>query len=425
MFPEFLNFSSQPSGFSRRSFIKGAATTGVAAATFGLQDIVRLNAGEMRTRRKAMILLWMAGGPSQFETFDPKPGLDTGGPTRAIPTAVPGIHIAEGWGKTAEAMGDIALLRSMTNKEGNHPRATYQLHTGYLPSGGLKHPHFGSVVAERIAPPEFDLPAVVSIGRTEGAGYLGVNYEPFIVNDPGRRPDNTSLPTSSDRFGRRQRLLGRINNQFAKAGTSAVVSAHQGFYERAADLMLSPQLAAFDLADESDSLKNQYGNSQFGRGCLLARRLVEAGVTFVEVRSNGWDTHFESFDRTRELSAQVDPAFGTLIGDLKDRGLLENTLVLWMGEFGRTPTINPRSGRDHFPRAFNAAIAGCGVKGGQVIGKTDATGQTVEDRPVAVPDLLCSVCSALEIDPGHEYQTAVGRPMKLVDGGESLPELFS
>jgi uncharacterized protein (DUF1501 family) len=411
-------------GFSRRSFLHGVSAAAIAAGTLSFRDVVSLQAADLRQRHKAMILLWMSGGPSQFETFDPKPGVETGGPTEAIDTAVPGIQVAKGWEKTAEAMADIALIRSMTNKEGNHQRASYQLHTGYLPSGGLKHPNVGSAVAERIAPHDFDLPAVVSIGRTEGAGYLGVEYEPFVVNDPNRQPDNTSLPTQENRFERRRGLLDRMNDQFASNGAAAAVAAHRGFYEKAAELVLSPQLEAFDLAQEPESLRERYGSSPFGRGCLLARRLVESGVTFVEVRSNGWDTHFENFDRTATLAGQVDPGFAALIGDLKDRGLLDSTLIVWMGEFGRTPTLNARSGRDHYPRAFSAAMAGCGVKGGQVIGKTDAKGFGIEDRPVTVPDLFCTVCKALEIDPRHEYQTSVGRPMKLVDGGEPVTELL-
>nr|MBA3315672.1 DUF1501 domain-containing protein [Planctomycetaceae bacterium] len=316
-------------GFSRRSFIHGVSAAAVAAGTLSFRDVIGLEASELRKRNKAMILLWMAGGPSQFETFDPKPGVETGGPTEAIDTSVPGIQIARGWEQTATAMDDIALIRSMTNKEGNHQRASYQLHTGYLPTGGLKHPHVGAAVAERIASADLDLPSVVSVGRTDGSGYLGVGYEPFIINDPNRRPDNTSLLAREDRFDRRRDLLDRMNGQFASQGAAATVATHRGFYEKAADLVLSPQLQAFDLSQEPESLRERYGSSQFGRGCLLARRLVEAGVTFIEVRSNGWDTHFENFDRTATLAGQVDPGFAALIGDLKDRGLLDSTLVVW------------------------------------------------------------------------------------------------
>ena len=411
-------------GFSRRSFLHAVSASAVAAGTLSFRDLASLQAADLRKRHKAMILLWMAGGPSQFETFDPKPNTPNGGPTRAIKTAVPGVSIAEGWERTAEMMGDIALIRSMTNKEGNHPRATYQIHTGYVPSGGLKHPNLGSVVAERIGSADLDLPSVVSIGKTEGAGYLGVNYEPFVVNDPSRKPDNTALATAGPRFDARRSLLAGMNDAFAARGAAAATATHAGFFDKAADLVLSPSLQAFDLADEPDAIKEKYGSTPFGRGCLLARRLVEAGVTFVEVRSNGWDTHFDNFDKTKELAGGVDPAFAALVADLKDRGLLDDTLVLWTGEFGRTPAVNARTGRDHFPRAFNAALAGGGVRGGRVIGATDKTGSSVADRPVTVPDLFCTVCRSLGIDPRHEYQTPVGRPMKLVDGGEAVEELF-
>ena len=322
-------------------------------------------------------------------------------------------------------MDEIAVIRSMTNKEGNHPRATYQLHTGYLPSGGLTHPHFGSVVAERTAADGTELPSVVSVGRTESAGHLGVGYEPFLVTDPGRRPENTALATGRDRFDRRRTLLGRLESGFASRGGAASVAAAAGFRDQAADLVLSPQLRAFDLADEPASLQARYGDTQFGRGCLLARRLVEAGVSFVEVRSNGWDTHFDNFEATRKLSAGVDPAFATLIADLKDRGLLDSTLIVWMGEFGRTPRLNARVGRDHFPRAFSIALAGGGVQGGRVIGATTADGTAVSDRPVTVPDLFCTACYTLGIDPHHEYDTPGGRPVKLVDGGAAIEELFA
>jgi uncharacterized protein (DUF1501 family) len=411
-------------GFTRRSVLYGISAAAIAAGPWTLRDVVTLRAEELRQRRKAMILLWMAGGPSQFETFDPKPGAETGGPTEAIETAVPGLHIAEGWEHVAQVMNEIALIRSMTNREGNHQRASYQLHTGYLPSGALKHPNIGAVVAERIASADLDLPAVVSIGRTDGAGYLGVNYEPFVVNDPNRRPNNTSLPTMTGRFARRRELLGRMDDAFAARGAATAVETHRGFREKAAELVLSPQLRAFDLSEEPERTRERYGRSSFGRGCLLARRLVEAGVTFVEVRSNGWDTHLENFDRTRQLAAQVDPAFAALIADLKDRGLLESTLIVWAGEFGRTPRVNPRAGRDHYPRAFSVALSGCGVQGGQLVGATDASGFAVTDRPVTVPDLFCTICAALGIDPRHEYDTPVGRPMKLVDGGEPVRELF-
>ena len=372
-----------------------------------------------------MILLWMQGGPSQFETFDPKPGTENGGPTEAIDTSVPGIQIAAGWEQTAKLMDEIALVRSMTNREGNHQRATYQLHTGYVPSGSIKHPSLGSNIAKELADPDLEIPSVVSVGPTVGAGFLGVDYEPFVVGNPGQLPANVASTVPTRRYSRRLRLLNRLEEDFAERGGKVVVDNHRRIYSKAARLVLSPTVQAFDIAEEPAALRERYGDNNFGRGCLLARRLVEAGTTFVEVRSGGWDTHQDNFERVTTLSGQVDPAMATLISDLKERGLLEKTLVVWMGEFGRTPRINARTGRDHYPRVFTLAMAGSGVKGGQVIGASSDNGTTIKDRPVTVPDLFCSICRALQVDPRVERMSPLGRPLKIVDGGQVVHELFS
>jgi uncharacterized protein (DUF1501 family) len=412
---------------SRRTFLR---SLGAAGAVLGWKDAVTLHADELRRRGMACILLFMRGGPSQLETFDPKPDTTNGGPTKAIATAVQGIHVAESWPKVARALGDIALIRSMTNREGEHQRATYQLHTGYLPGGGVKHPSLGAVVASEIGPKEFDLPHFVSIGNrvaTLGSGFLGMNVAPFVVTNPTQMPNNVELPSgvSNRRFDRRLGLLGDLEQEFAEAGGGPRVEDHRALYASASQMVLSPRLKAFDVTQERDAVRDRYGRTPFGQGCLLARRLVETGVTFVEVDSNGWDTHDDNFNRVKSLSETVDPAFAALVGDLKDRGMLDRTLVIWMGEFGRTPRINPRTGRDHFPRAFNAAVAGGGVKGGQVIGATSADGTDVKSRPVTVGDLFCSFYQALGINPRKENMSGVGRPIKLVDHGQAVKELFA
>jgi hypothetical protein len=415
----------QGGGLSRRSFLHGVSGSALAAGTLGFRDLMSLRAAELRRQGRSMILLWMAGGPSQFETFDPKPDHENGGPTTAIDTSVPGIRIAAGWEQTARIMDEIAIIRSMTNREGQHQRATYQLHTGYVPSGSVKHPSFASCVAKELRDSEFDLPSFVSVGPTIGAGFLGVDYEPFIVNNAGQMPQNVGSPVAEGRYRRRLGLLDRLEDEFAARGAEVVVENHRQLYGKASDLVTSPRTQAFDLSDEPSDLVSRYGDNQFGRGCLLARRLIEEGVTFVEVRSNGWDTHAENFDRTGALAAQVDPAMATLIADLKERGLLDSTVVVWMGEFGRTPRINPRTGRDHYPRVFNAALTGGGVRGGQVIGASTSDGSAVEDRPVTVPDLFSSLCRSLEVDPTIENISPLGRPMKIVDGGEVVEALFA
>ncbi|MEZ6067063.1 MAG: DUF1501 domain-containing protein [Planctomycetaceae bacterium] len=412
-------------GVSRRSFLRGFSVSALAAGTLSFPDLVSLQAANLRKEGRAIILLWMNGGPSQLETFDPKPGHANGGETRAIDTSVAGIQIANGWERTAAQMGDIALIRSLTNKEGNHQRATYQLHTGYIPSGSVKHPSFAANVAKELRPEDFDLPSVVSVGPTQGAGFLGVDYEPFVVQNPGQLPQNVASPVGDRRLNQRLDLFDRLESDFAGRGGKSVVENQRRLYEKAAGIVQSERTKAFDISDEPQSLRDRYGDNNFGKGCLLARRLVEAGVSFVEVRMNGWDTHDDNFARIGNLANEVDPAFATLLADLKDRGLLDTTTVIWTGEFGRTPKINARGGRDHFPRAFNAALAGGGIRGGQVIGSTTDDGSAVADRPVSVPDLLASLCHSLQINPQHENVSPLGRPMKIVEGGEPVAELFA
>jgi hypothetical protein len=422
----------------RRAFLR-ATGAGAALGLLNWRDAVALRAEELRKRGLACILLWMGGGPSQFETFDPKPGVPTGGPTKAIDTAVPGIRIAENWERVAARMKDVALIRSMTAKEGEHQRATYHVHTGYTPSPAVKYPSIGSVVASEIAPNDFDLPHFVRVGGSAelliSPSYLGMHFAPFHVSDPSRLPANVELPRAvgADRFDRRLELMKDLSEELEAAGAKPLVREHGERYDRAARMVKSKNLAAFDLTREPGKLRDKYGRNPFGQGCLLARRLVEAGVTFVEVSSGhpqapaSWDTHIDNFAVTKYLVDWVDPGYAALLADLKDRGMLERTLVVWMGEFGRTPKINDRGktgGRDHYPQAFNVALAGCGVKGRQVVGATTPDGAAVKERPVTVDDLLCTIYRALKIDPRKVNTGPGGLPIKLVAGGEAVKELF-
>jgi hypothetical protein len=414
----------------RRSFLKAVAVGGTGLGLLGWKDAVALHAQELRRQGRACILLFMRGGPSQFETFDPKPDTTNGGPTRAIETAAPGIRIAEGWEHVARQMRDIALIRSVTNREGEHQRATYQLHTGYVPAGGVRHPSLGSIAARELGPRDFDLPHFVSIGNrltTIGSGFLGARVAPFVVPNANQMPQNVALPQSvaAGRYTRRLGLMRELEQDFAEAGGRQRVEEHRALYDNASQMVLSPRLRGFDLNQERSEVRDRYGRTPFGQGCLLARRLVEEGVTFVEVDLPGWDTHQDNFNRTKTLAETADPAFAALLSDLRERGMLERTLVIWMGEFGRTPRINPNTGRDHFPMAFNVALAGGGVRGGQVIGATNVAGNVVANRPVTVPDLFCSFCQALGINPRRENITPLGRPIRIVDGGTAVRELFS
>jgi hypothetical protein len=415
---------------NRRAFTSTLITGAVGSAALGWREALTSQAAELRSRGMSCVLLFMRGAPSQFETFDPKPGTVNGGPTRAIDTAVNGIRIAEGWDKVAAQMQDISLIRSMTNnKEGNHDRAVYQLHTGYVQSQTVKHPSLGAIAAAELGPEGFDLPDFVTIGHRAGvigSGFLGTSVAPFAVLDPSKVPNNVELPPgiAADRFTRRHDLLRDLEVDFAESGGKARVQNHQILYGNAKRMVLSPRLKAFDLSQEKESVRDRYGRTDFGQGCLLARRLVEQGVTFVEVESPGWDTHQDNFRRVKTLASGVDPAFAALIADLKDRGLLEKTLVIWMGEFGRTPRINANAGRDHHPASFNVALAGGGIRGGQVIGATTDDGMQVAQRPVTVPDLFCTFCNALKIDPRKENVSPLGRPLTITHGGEPVTELL-
>jgi hypothetical protein len=409
--------------------LKSSAALGLAASSLNWTDVIAARADELRSRGMACIVLWMSGGPSQFETFSPKPGHANGGETKAIDTSVSGIQVAGNLTHLAKVMNELAIIRSMTSKEGNHQRATYLLHHGYLPMASVKHPTLGANVADQIGNAASELPSFVQIGgrlaNAGGGGLLCIDYDPLILQSATRPPQDTTPTVDGDRYARRLRLLSSMQNDFASAGGAEVVANQLKLAKRASDMIHSPKMEAFDLDREPQKLREEYGEGEFAASCMMARRLVERGVTFVEVSHRGWDTHQDNFDKVRELCGQIDQPAARLIADLKERGMLDKTLVLWMGEFGRTPQINPRAGRDHFPRAFNVALAGGGVRGGQIIGKTNDAGTEVDDRPVTIADLFRSIYHTLGIDPNLENMSSIGRPIKLIDGGEVVKELFS
>ncbi len=413
----------------RRDFLKVASLGGLATGVLGWSDLMSLKADELRRRGKSCILLWMAGGPSQFETFSPKPGSTTGGGPEAISTNVTGIEYSENLPQLATVANHVAVIRSMTSKEGSHNRATALLHTGYLPTANIQYPGLGALVSQQITHPDCDLPKVVQVGTSvkglfNDGGFLGVDYDPFVVNDASQMPANSQLTADQDRFGRRLGLVNRLAGDFADSEGEQLIEDHESVYNRAASMILSPQMQAFDLSREPNSMRTAYGETRFGSACLLARRLVETGVTFVELVSDGWDSHHDNFETHRQLTGEIDRPIAALIADLYERGLLDSTLVIWMGEFGRTPRINPRGGRDHYPAAFNVALAGSGVRGGQIVGATDQEGVAVTERPVGVTDLFRSICHSLSIDPDRQNLSGNGRDVKFVDGGERVTELF-
>jgi len=408
---------------SRREMLKlGAA--GVLTTSFsGWLNVLAARAAQSgQTPHKRCILLWMDGGPSHKDTFDLRPGTDNGGPYRAIDTSVAGIQISEHLPQFARLANHAAIVRSMSTGEGAHARAKYNLHTGYREGvGGLSYPSIGSLAAQQLGSQEAALPNFVSVGnRSYGAGFLGPRYEPLMVNDPARGVENLRAAVATEQFDGRVNLLEEMENAFHRTHHAAVGEAHQTTYRRAVTLMRDEGTRAFDISREDQATRARYGNSKFGEGCLLARRLIEAGVTFVEVTLGGWDTHQNNFERVRQLSGQLDPAMSALVTDLHDRRLLDSTLVVWMGDFGRTPRINQRGaqpGRDHYPRAWSTVLVGGGIRGGQVVGRTDAEAASVTDRPVSTIDFMATVCNILGIDHNQQNQAPNGRPVRIVDRG--------
>lgn len=418
------------SNLSRRDWLKLSAAGVTGMSLSGWFDILASRAAEAGARTKRCILLWMDGGPSHKDTFDLKPGTANGGPYRPIQTNVAGIQISEHFPRLARLMNHGAILRGMSTAEGAHARAKYNLHTGYREGqGGLVYPSLGAIAAKEIGSQESPLPNFVSVGgRAYGSGFLGPRHQPLIVNDPNRGVENLRPFVQNNQFASRMGLLEELEAGFNRTYSASVGQAHRTTYQRAVSLMMDRGARAFDLTQESASARSAYGGSRFGESCLLARRLVEAGVTFVEVSLGGWDTHQNNFARVRQLSAQVDPAMSQLVIDLRDRGLLDSTLIIWMGDFGRTPRINARGaqpGRDHYPRAWSSVMMGGGIRGGQVVGRTDAEGATVEEGRVTAIDFMATACRVLGIDYTKMNQTPNGRPVRIADRGATpVAQLF-
>ncbi len=425
----------------RRGWLRFAALGVAGGSVSGWLDLFAADTAAHPQRKKSVILLWMNGGPATIDLWDLKPGHANGGPFREIDTAVPGVRISEHLPNLAKWTRQLVLVRSMRSKEGDHDRATHFVRTGYNPQGAIQFPAVGALVAHEIgrseiSRSEIDLPGFVSIApsrfaTTVGGGFLGPNFSPLAVaegvsgqNGPEvdvgldalkvpnlQRPDGVSAASQSERLA----LLDGLESRFRAAYTSPVVESLQAAGARAVRLMRPEAVSAFQIDREKDALRDAYGRNLFGQGCLLARRLVERGVAFVEVTLGGWDTHQNNFERVKALSGTLDAGFATLLSDLNDRNLLDSTLVICMGEFGRTPKINSGAGRDHWPQSWATVLAGGGIRGGQALGKTSDDGTTVADRPVTVPDLIATACKAIGIDPRKQNISNVGRPIRVAD----------
>jgi len=414
-----------PNGLNRRDLLKMTAAGIGGASLSGWVSVLAARAAAQGTKHKSCILLWMDGGPTHKDTFDLKPGTKDAGEFKPITTNVPGVEISEHFPQIAKLMDKAAILRGMSTGEGAHGRAKYFMHTGYREGqGGLVHPSIGSTVSKELGDPKFPLPSFVTIGnRSYGAGFLGAKHHPLVIADPAKGVEGLKSLVSETQFGERVDLLSALDAAFNREYQAGQGTDHKTTYERAVTMMKSKEAKAFDLSSESSKMKDAYGSGKFGESCLMARRLIETGVKFVEVSLGGWDTHQDNWDRVKTLSRQVDPAMSSLIKDLQERGKLDDTLVIWMGEFGRTPKINTRGakpGRDHYPRAWSVFMAGGGIKGGQVVGKTDKEGAEVIEQTISGIDFLATVCKILGIDYTKQNQTPIGRPIRIVDKGAKL-----
>jgi hypothetical protein len=432
---------------SRRDFIRVGS---LSALGLGLTNFFALRAAAANAspapKAKSCILIWLDGGPSHLETFDLKPDApaEVRGPFRATKTNVAGVEICDLFGGLAQRMDRAAIVRSMTSPLGEHNLGTHYMLTGYQPTPALEYPAIGSVVAH-LDPAARTLPkhiAVPNFGvggkRISGNGYLPLSTRPFEVGGDPARPDfgvehlgfYTGL--SHQRIDRRREYLAALDRLTSRADAGEAPTAKP--FEQAYRLVTSPEAkAAFDLTQESDQTRHRYGRRTIGQSTLLARRLVEAGVPFVTVNYPGWDTHDNLYTRLKEgytgakepvgLIPSLDLALSALLDDLHDRGRLEETLVVVMGEFGRTPKVSTAGGRDHWPRVFSVLLAGGGVPGGQTIGSSDATGESPKDRPVTPADLAATIYTLLGIDPHSTLTTSDGRPVQISRDGKPLPEV--
>ncbi len=410
----------------------GASTSGwlpsIAAATVAAKE-----------QGRHCVLLWMSGGPSQLDTFDMKPGNKNGGSLKEAATSVAGVRFSEHLPKLANQADSLAILRGLSTKEGDHERGTVLMRTGHIPGGPVRYPSIGCSLSKSLGSNDAELPSYVSISpgpfarNSISPGFLGPKFAATSVASVA----SVGPPTADDFAQLRVDFLNRAGNidddrhharleiwrsmqaDFLKTHHTPNVVAQDTVYQSAIRMLGSDARNAFDLTEEPDKVREAYGRGTFGQGCLMARRLIERGVPLVEVTLGdglGWDTHADNFAQVRRLSEQLDAGWATLMSELRDRGLLERTTILWAGEFGRTPVINQNGGRDHYPQAFTCVLAGGGIAGGQAYGKTSDDGTEVVDGLLNQQDLLSTLCQAVAVNPATENIAVGGRPIAIAEG---------
>jgi uncharacterized protein (DUF1501 family) len=429
---------------SRRLWL--AASLGLLGGFRGWFPLLAVQLAAER-RRRHVVLLWMTGGPAQTDTFDMKPGHAHGGQFREAATNVPGLRFSEHLPKLGAMADRLAVIRSLSTKEGDHGRGTFVVRTGQKPQGPIQYPAIGSSLSKALGRDDDAVPHYVSIAPYRvfnqaafGPGFLGPRYTPLTVGATdgfqAQAPQSAesyaelkvddlapAAGIDSDQFASRLDLWRSLQTEFQANHRGPAPRAHQTVYERALRLMNSSAARAFNLDEEPAAVRDAYGRGRFGQGCLMARRLIERGVSFVEVtlgsvteNTFGWDTHLNNFPSVKSLSAELDAGWATLMSELAERGLLASTTILWIGEFGRTPKINPQGGRDHFPAAWSCVLAGGGIRGGQAFGQTSAGGEEVTDGKVDVPDVLATLCAAVGVNPAEQNVSDQGRPIKIAEG---------
>ena len=401
----------------RRSFLAGFSS-------LPLVELLSANADELRKNNKSAILLWMGGGPSTMDIWDLKPEAPTGGPFRPISTTGD-VEICEHMPLMAKQMHHMAIVRSMSTREADHMRGRYYMHTGYVPTPSIEHPSYGAVLSHQLRRENLEIPQFVSVGGGSiGAGFLGMNHAPFVVNSNGQVRNLDVKP--DQRFFQRAYALDVIENGFINQKRGSIASDHRDVLRQAFNLLTSEQMEAFKVVSEPDAVKDRYGDNNFGKSCLMARRLVEVGVPFIEVNLGGWDNHQNIFPTLRDNKLpMLDKGMSALVEDLEQRGLLEDTAIIWMGEFSRTPRINQNAGRDHWARSWSVVVGGAGMNGGIAIGETNSDGTRVETEPHSSQDIMASVCKALGISLTTTFTSKSGRPMKIANSGKVITDLFS
>ncbi|MFD2256979.1 DUF1501 domain-containing protein [Luteolibacter algae] len=430
---QFLNKADEP---TRRQFMLNAARAYLGVHLFPmLGPTIASAAAEgaaKGAKAKHVIYLFMNGGMSHLDTFDPKPKKkDVMGPTKTIQSKVDGVEISEFLPKTAQVTDKMCIINSMNSTQGAHEQGVYMMHTSYSPRGTIKHPALGSWVVKLGGRMHPELPGFVAVNsapESTGGGFFGAKFSaaPIGRPDEGLQDSSRAHDVSKEDFSRRLTLADKLNQQFHSRYPNTDVKAYEELYREAISLMNSKDLAAFNIGEEDQETRDLYGSGTFAQGCLLARRLVEHDVRFVEVQLGGWDTHYDNFTAVEGRCKEFDQAYAALLIDLEKRGKLQDTLVVVATEFGRTPKIdtNHNDGRDHHPSAFSCVLAGGGVKGGMKYGLTDTSGAKVKENKVSVQDFNATIAYALGLPYDLVMMSPTKRPFKLADKGMPITSIF-